>query len=118
MDDPSRPPSGVEAVPNKTSRKDFPMAPRHAVALGLMLFLSSALMAREPETKADQAAPSIRLGIVRSLFRDIPEPLIKITMIPFQALMHEQTGMNCDLAAPMDAYELAKKLADRQVELA
>src|SRR5207237_8453967 len=89
---------------------------------GMTLFLAPALRAREPETKpetkTDQAAPSIRLGIVRSLFRDIPEPLIKITMIPFQALMHEQTGMNCDLAAPMDAYELAKKLADRQVELA
>ena len=48
---------------------------RQAVAVGLILFLVPALWAREPETKpeakVDPAAPSIRLGIVRSLFRDI-----------------------------------------------
>ena len=94
---------------------------RQAVAVGLVLFLVPALWAREPETKpeakVDPAAPSIRLGIVRSLFRDIPEPFIKITMIPFQALMYEQTGMNSDLAPPTDAYDLGKKLANHQVEL-
>jgi ABC-type phosphate/phosphonate transport system substrate-binding protein len=86
-----------------------------ALAVGLVLFLVPALQAKEPET--NQADQSIRLGIVRSLFRDIPEPLIKITLIPFQALMREQTGLNCDLASPTDAYDLGKKLANHQVEL-
>jgi ABC-type phosphate/phosphonate transport system substrate-binding protein len=87
-----------------------------AVAVGLILFLPPTLLAGEP--KADQTDPSIRIGIVRSLFRDIPEPLIKVSMIPFQALMREQTGMNCDLTSPVDAYDLGKKLADHEVELA
>ena len=94
---------------------------RQAVAVGLILFLVPALWAREPETKPEAkvnpAGPTIRLVIVRSLFRDIPEPFIKITMIPFQALMYEQTGMNSDLAPPTDAYDLGKKLANHQVEL-
>jgi ABC-type phosphate/phosphonate transport system substrate-binding protein len=89
---------------------------RQFIAVGFVLILTPALWAGEPEAKVDQA--SIRLGIVRSLFRDIPEPLIKITMIPFQALMHEQTGLNCELTAPTDAYELAKKLTDHEVEVA
>src|SRR6266571_4200737 len=90
---------------------------RLAMAVGFVLFLAPTLLARESETKVEPAAPKIRLGIVRSLFRDIPEPLIKITMIPFQALMYEQTGMNSDLAPPTDAYDLGKKLANHQVEL-
>lgn len=90
---------------------------RQAVAVGYVLVLVPALGAREPETKVDQAAPSIRLGIVQSLFRDIPEPLIKVSLIPFQALMHEQTGLNCELTPPTDAYELAKKLSNHQVEV-
>jgi len=88
---------------------------RQFIAVSFVLILTPVLWAEEPETK--EATPSIRLGIVRSLFRDIPEPLIKITMIPFQALMHEQTGLSCELAAPTDAYDLGKKLTNHQVEL-
>jgi ABC-type phosphate/phosphonate transport system substrate-binding protein len=88
---------------------------RQAVVIGFVFILAHDLRAAEPEAK--EAAPSIRLGIVRSLFRDIPEPLIKITMIPFQALMLEQTGMHSDLAPPMDAFDLGKKLTNRQIEL-
>jgi ABC-type phosphate/phosphonate transport system substrate-binding protein len=32
--------------------------------------------------------------------------------------MHEQTGLNCDLASPTDAYDLAKKATNHEVELA
>jgi len=88
---------------------------RQFIAVSFVLILTPVLWAEEPETK--EATPSIRLGIVRSLFRDIPEPLIKITMIPFQALLHEQTGLSCELAAPTDAYDLGKKLTNHQVEL-
>ena len=90
---------------------------RQAIAVGFVLLLVPALWARDPETKVDQVGPNVRLGICRSLFRDIPEPLIKITMIPFQALMREQTGMNSDLAPPMEAYDLGKKLTNHQIEL-
>jgi ABC-type phosphate/phosphonate transport system substrate-binding protein len=90
---------------------------RRFVAVAFVLLLAPSLLAGEPEAKEDRATPSIRLDIVRSLFRDIPEPLIKITMIPFQALMHEQTGLSCELAPPTDAYDLGKKLTNHQVEL-
>ena len=103
------------------------------ITLGLVLILTPILRAGEPdatsrsrptaaglmkETKDDRAGPDIRLGIVRSLFRDIPEPLIKVSMIPFQALMHQQTGLNCELIDPTEAYDLGKKLTDHQVEIA
>ncbi len=89
-----------------------------AFVVGIILLVVPALRAAEPEKSVAPAAPNIRLGIVRSLFRDIPEPLIKVSLIPFQALMHEQTGLNCDLASPMDAYDLAKKATNHEVELA
>ncbi len=86
--------------------------------VGIFLLVVPALRAAEPEKSVAPAAPNIRLGIVRSLFRDIPEPLIKVSLIPFQALMHEQTGLNCDLASPTYAYDLAKKATNHEVELA
>src|SRR5438445_9665848 len=86
--------------------------------VGIILVVVPALRAAEPEKNAAPAATGIRLGIVRSLFRDIPEPLIKVSMIPFQALMHQQTGFNCELIDPTEAYDLGKKLTDHQVEIA
>jgi ABC-type phosphate/phosphonate transport system substrate-binding protein len=91
---------------------------RQAAAVAFVLMLAPSLRAIEPEKKADPPPSGIRVGIVRSLFRDIPEPLIKISMIPFRALMHEQTGLNCDLIPPTDAYDLGDQLAKHQVELA
>jgi ABC-type phosphate/phosphonate transport system substrate-binding protein len=86
------------------------------IAIGLTFSLIPHLRAAEPEVKAN--SPTIRAGIVRTLFRDIPEPLIKVSMIPFQALMHQQTGLNCDLVPPTDAYDLAEQLTKHEVQIA
>src|SRR6266480_2801979 len=91
---------------------------RRIFVIAILLLVTPTLRAAEPEKNVAPAPSSIRLGIVRSLFRDIPEPLIKVSLIPFQALMHEQTGLNCDLASPTDAYDLAKKATNHEVELA
>jgi ABC-type phosphate/phosphonate transport system substrate-binding protein len=92
---------------------------RQAAAVGLVLLLVPSLPALEPEKKkVDPSPTNIRVGIVRSLFRDIPEPLIKVSMIPFRALMHEQTGLDCDLIPPTDAYDLADHLAKHEVQIA
>src|SRR5437762_10025360 len=39
-------------------------------------------------------------------------------MIPFQALMHQQSGFSCESIDPTEAYDLGKKLTDHQVEIA
>jgi ABC-type phosphate/phosphonate transport system substrate-binding protein len=91
---------------------------RHGVfALGMVVLLVPALNGAEPEKDAAPSPSNIRLGIVRSLFRDIPEPLIKVSLIPFQALMHEQTGLDSELTTPVDAYDLAKKVNNHEVDL-
>jgi ABC-type phosphate/phosphonate transport system substrate-binding protein len=52
----------------------------------------------------------IRIGLIRSLFRDTSEALMQVIMRPFKALMEAQTGMRGQLVAGGDANDLAQRL--------
>jgi len=83
-----------------------------AVALSAVVFL---LM------PAGQAAESeingIRIGLVRTLFRDTPTSLIDVLSQPLKALMQSQTGMGGELSLAGDAFDLSKKLKEHKVQL-
>jgi ABC-type phosphate/phosphonate transport system substrate-binding protein len=67
--------------------------------------------AEEPETP-------IKIGMVATLFRDVPASLMLAMMGPFKALMKSQTGVPGDLVPSGEAFELAQQLADNKVDLA
>jgi ABC-type phosphate/phosphonate transport system substrate-binding protein len=67
--------------------------------------------------RADAPPDPVRLGMVRSLFKNVPEPLIKVSMQPFRALMQAQTGYSCELSRPADAFELGEQIAKKEVQL-
>jgi ABC-type phosphate/phosphonate transport system substrate-binding protein len=87
------------------------------VGIGLIFVSVQLLAAPAPEAQAENTAECIQIGIAQSLFRDIPQPLIKVSMQPFRALMQTQTGLNCDLSQPTGAFDLGEKLTKNQVQL-
>ncbi|HWY86732.1 MAG TPA: PhnD/SsuA/transferrin family substrate-binding protein [Gemmataceae bacterium] len=60
----------------------------------------------------------VRIGMVSSLFHDIPLPLIEFLGGPFKTLIKEFTGLDGQLKVGGDAFEVGKKLADGKLELA
>ena len=59
---------------------------------------STSIVALIAASSAEAAQPStIRIGLVKTLFRDVPELLIPIGLRPMKALMESQTGVNGDL---------------------
>jgi ABC-type phosphate/phosphonate transport system substrate-binding protein len=86
---------------------------RATLALGLATVVASASVGEDRES----APKKIRIGMVGTLFRDIPEPMIQVLMQPFGALMQTQTGMSGELIKVGSAENLGQQLAGDQVEL-
>jgi ABC-type phosphate/phosphonate transport system substrate-binding protein len=59
----------------------------------------------------------VRIGLVRSLFREVPEPLVQMMMEPFGALMRSQTGLNGQVIACGDAHDLGGRLHHSKMDL-
>jgi ABC-type phosphate/phosphonate transport system substrate-binding protein len=59
----------------------------------------------------------IRIGLIGSLFRDTPEPLVQVMARPFKSLLEAQTGTVSQIVAAGDANNLGQKLKDKQVQL-
>jgi ABC-type phosphate/phosphonate transport system substrate-binding protein len=68
--------------------------------------------------KQDEPGEPVQIGMVSSLFRDIPEPLIIAMMQPFGALMESQTGVVGRMVPGGDALHLGQLLAEDKVQLA
>ncbi len=84
-----------------------------AAAAGLLAVLG---LASAPA--AEDAHPSaIRIGLVKTLFRDMPELLIPIALQPMKALMEGQTGLSGDLVPSGDADHLAHQIKNDDLQL-
>jgi ABC-type phosphate/phosphonate transport system substrate-binding protein len=76
------------------------------------------LAATAPAAENEANRPgTVRIGMVSSLFRDTPEPLVQSMMQPFGVLMESQTGLTGKLMAAGGAARLGKLLAEDQVQL-
>jgi ABC-type phosphate/phosphonate transport system substrate-binding protein len=71
-----------------------------------------------PMAKGENLPNPIRLGIVESFFRDVPEPMVGVAMKPFSALVKMQTGFDSELAPPTDTETVAELLSKNKVQLA
>jgi ABC-type phosphate/phosphonate transport system substrate-binding protein len=86
-----------------------------AIGLSILVVLPP-ITARAADDQNDQQP--IKIGMVSSLFRDMPEPLVTAMMRPFGALMQSQTGVAGELVQGGDACHLGKLLAEGKVQLA
>ncbi|MHB1424662.1 MAG: phosphate/phosphite/phosphonate ABC transporter substrate-binding protein [Gemmataceae bacterium] len=57
----------------------------------------------------------VRIGLVRSLFRDTSESLMQVIMRPFKSLLETQTGMSGRLISGGDANNLGQRLKEGDV---
>jgi ABC-type phosphate/phosphonate transport system substrate-binding protein len=81
--------------------------------------LLGGLAALQPAPAREDARPAaVRIGLVNSLFRDTPEPIMQIAMRPFKAILEAQTGVTGQIVAGGDAEDLAGQLKDDKVQLA
>jgi len=77
--------------------------------------LGSALPLQAEEVKPPE---QVRIGMVNTLFHDIPPPLIEFLGGPFKTLVKEFTGLDSQLKVGGDGYDIAKKLEDKNLDLA
>lgn len=81
---------------------------------GLSLFVSS--LAVVPAA-ADSRTP-VKIGMVQTLFTDVPTPLVRVILQPFGTLMKEFTGLDGTMVLGGDALSLGKDLDEGKVDLA
>ena len=56
----------------------------------------------------------VEIGIVQTLFTDIPQTLVNICAAPFTALLKDQTGIDGKLTIAGDAFFVGKLLHDNK----
>ncbi|WP_020469218.1 phosphate/phosphite/phosphonate ABC transporter substrate-binding protein [Zavarzinella formosa] len=61
--------------------------------------------------------PVVKIGIPRSIFRDIPPALLTFANEPFKDLMKAQTGLDGDIVNDADAMKIAKDINDGKLHL-
>lgn len=84
------------------------------VLVGLSMWPGPAVPAEEK----DADAQGLRVGLVRTLFRDVPPALAQVSIQPFSELMHSQTGLDCRAIVAGDALHLARQLNEDKVQFA
>jgi ABC-type phosphate/phosphonate transport system substrate-binding protein len=80
------------------------------------LVLASPLSGGRAEELGQPANP-VRISLVRTLFRDVPDSLIDTMAGPFGIIMSSQTGMSGKLVKGGDVNDLAQDLTDGKVHI-
>jgi len=93
-------------------RRNIIRAGAVAAALGLAFLL----LQPAPGESAAAGARVVRVGLIGTLFRNVPEPIMQVAMRPFKSLLEDQTGMTGELVAGGDACNLAKLLKEDKVQ--
>jgi ABC-type phosphate/phosphonate transport system substrate-binding protein len=82
-----------------------------ALAVGLVL-------APAPASAQENDCPrTVKIGMVRTLLRDVSPTMIQIMTPHFQTLMRAQTGLDGELVTVENAHELGRRLHEGKVEL-
>ena len=91
---------------------------RNTLPISIILSLLMGYLSFAPMAKGENLPNPIRLGVVQSFFRDVPEPMIGVAMKPFSALVKMQTGFDSELSPPTDTETVAELLSKNKVQLA
>ena len=60
---------------------------------------------------------AVQIGMVQTLFTDVPTPVINLLMPPFRDLMKQFTGLDGQVQVGGDCYDVARKLDENKVQL-
>lgn len=83
-----------------------------------LLILSLAVSTAGWPAPAPAVEPDpVRIGMVQTLFNDVPPVLISLLQPPFKSMMKEFTGLNGLPGPGGDAYTMAKDIAEDRVHL-
>jgi ABC-type phosphate/phosphonate transport system substrate-binding protein len=88
--------------------------------LGALALLAGLVEIVSPHLQAEDHSPHtglVRIGLISSLFSDVPEPTVMAMMQPLSALMEAQTGVGGELVACGDADNLGQQLSEDKVQL-
>jgi ABC-type phosphate/phosphonate transport system substrate-binding protein len=98
-------------------RKDCVLqATRHHIACrAILVFITSVSVGFQ--ARAEEPPNPMMVSAARSLCKNVPERLVKVSMQPFPALMQFQTGYSCELSPPTDGLELGRRIASKEVQL-
>jgi ABC-type phosphate/phosphonate transport system substrate-binding protein len=90
------------------------------IRYGLVLLAASVvgMLLPAPVLAEGKHEGPIRIGMVGTLFRDVPASLVLAMMHPFGMLMKSQTGMDGKLLPGGDPYEVAQQIVDGKLDLA
>jgi ABC-type phosphate/phosphonate transport system substrate-binding protein len=86
-------------------------------ALALLGGFCGILSAPPKAEETHRHTGSVRIGMIATLFRDVPASTMMAMMQPFSTLMEAQTGMSGELVACGDAENLGQQLTEDKVQL-
>jgi ABC-type phosphate/phosphonate transport system substrate-binding protein len=87
---------------------------RGALAVAILVL---ALGQARAEDQAAQTEP-VKIGMIGTLFRDVPETTVLVMMAPFGAVMQAQTGVSGEIVPGGDAESVGERLATDKLQLA
>ncbi len=87
-----------------------------AAGIGALLLAFVTVTGRAPAEDA-APAPTVRIGLLNTLFRDAPEPLIQVLAKPFKTLMEDQAGFVGQVVVETSPDLLALQLKDNKIQL-
>jgi ABC-type phosphate/phosphonate transport system substrate-binding protein len=90
---------------------------RHARSLGFFL-IGLLAVSFGTAVRASAGAAPLRVGVVRTFFHDLPEPLVQTVTEPFITVMRETTGLSGHLVLGADPMVVAAQLCDGKLQLA
>jgi ABC-type phosphate/phosphonate transport system substrate-binding protein len=81
--------------------------------------VAAVLVTMPLRAKAGDDAPTkkVKVGLVKSLFKDMPEAVVQIVMRPFKAFLEAQTGSTGEIVLSGDAETLGQQLTDDKVQI-
>src|SRR5262249_48219009 len=80
-------------------------------AITLLFTAANSTLAQAPKPPEP-----VHIGMVSSLFNDVPPAFIKLAGGPFRALVKEFTGLDGQLVVGGDTFDVAKKLMDKKLD--
>jgi hypothetical protein len=90
---------------------------RMYVPVALTVFLAQLVGAPARGDEPTRRTEPVRIGLVRSLYRDTPEVIVQVMMEPFSSLMEAQTGIAGQMVMAGQAHELARQLKADKFQL-
>src|SRR4051794_13879771 len=93
---PASAPMGIEFAPVDAwdRREALIMKTKISCAVAAALLIALAGYSASPAQEEKAAPDPMHIGLVQSFLRDVPQPMVRLMMEPFSALMKTQTGLN------------------------